>query len=54
MKSRREHQVPLPKQAIRALRRLEVLTYDGPESYVFASKPKPIYLEIRFDLAYID
>ena len=27
MKSRREHQVPLPKQAILALRRLEVFTY---------------------------
>ena len=44
MKSRREHQVPLPKQAIRALRRLEVLTYDGPESYVFASKTKAGYI----------
>ena len=36
--------MPLPKQAIRALRRLEVLTYDGPDSYVFASKAKAGYI----------
>ena len=38
MKSRREHEVPLPRQAIEALRRLEVLTYEGPDSFVFDKK----------------
>ena len=37
MKGRRSHQVPLPIQAIEALRQLEPITYRGPQSYVFAA-----------------
>ena len=44
MKSRREHQVPLPKQAESALRELEQVTYDGPDSYIFASTSKQGHL----------
>ena len=40
MKSRREHEVPLPTQAVTALRLLEPLTFDGPSSYIFASASK--------------
>lgn len=35
MKSGREHQVPLPTQAIQALREIEPLTYREPKSYIF-------------------
>ena len=44
MKSRRAHQVPLPRQAVDALKRLELLTYEGVDSFVFASKTKLGYL----------
>jgi len=44
MKSRREHEVPLPRQAVEALKRLESLTYEGVDSFVFASKAKLGYL----------
>jgi integrase len=37
MKSGREHRVPLPKQAITALKNIEHLTFRGPDSYIFAS-----------------
>jgi integrase len=35
MKSGREHQVPLPSQAVQALKEIESLTYREPKSYVF-------------------
>lgn len=35
MKSGREHQVPLPTQAIQALREIEPLTYREPKSFIF-------------------
>ena len=44
MKSRREHEVPLPRQAVEVLCELHQLTYRGPESYVFASKAKQGFL----------
>jgi integrase len=44
MKSRREHQVPLPKQAVSVLQELEPITYRGPDSFVFASWGKQGYL----------
>jgi integrase len=44
MKSRRDHQVPLPKQAAAILRELEPLTYRGHDSFVFASRGKEGYL----------
>ena len=44
MKSRREHQVPLPRQAESALRELEQVTYEGPYSFVFASTSKQGHL----------
>ena len=44
MKSKREHVVPLPLQAIEILSELHQLTYRGPESYVFASKAKQGFL----------
>ena len=40
MKSRKEHSVPLPKQAIEAFRELAPLTDGGPDSYIFASSSK--------------
>jgi integrase len=40
MKSRKEFKLPLPQQAINALRALEPLTFRGPDSYVLASKGK--------------
>ncbi len=44
MKSKREHVVPLPLQAIEILTELHQLTYTGPGSYVFASKAKQGFL----------
>jgi integrase len=44
MKSGREHQVPLPTQALAALRELEAITYIDPDSFVFASRGKNGYL----------
>jgi len=44
MKSRREHEIPLPKQAVAVLRELEALTYRDPTSFVFASHGKQGYL----------
>ena len=38
MKSGREHKVPLPKQAITALKNIEPLTFRGPDSYIFTSE----------------
>jgi integrase len=40
MKSGREHQVPLPTQAIQALKEIEPLTYREPKSYIFPSGGK--------------
>lgn len=37
MKSGREHKVPLPIQAVSALKNLEPITFRTPDSYVFAS-----------------
>jgi integrase len=37
MKSGREHRVPLPSQAIDALKNIEPLTFRGSDSYIFAS-----------------
>ena len=36
--------MPLPKQAESALRELEQVTYDGPDSFVFASNSKQGHL----------
>ncbi len=44
MKRREEHAVPLPKQALAALRELAPLTDRGPESFVFASSGSAGYL----------
>lgn len=44
MKSRREHRVPLPTQALDALRGLAMLTYTGPNSFVFAGSGKAGFL----------
>ena len=38
MKSGREHKVPLPKQAITALKNIEPLTFRGSDSYIFTSE----------------
>lgn len=40
MKSGREHKVPLPKQAITALKNIEPLTFRGPDNYIFAGATK--------------
>ena len=40
MKSRREHAVPLPAQAITALEELRPLTYRSADSFVFSAKTK--------------
>jgi integrase len=40
MKSRREHSVPLPTQAINDLKKLEPLTFREPSSYIFPSGGK--------------
>ena len=44
MKSRREHAVPLPRQAIAALKALGKLTDTGSASFVFASRGKAGFL----------
>ncbi len=44
MKSRREHVLPLPAQAVALLKELATTTERGPESYVFASRGKAGYL----------
>lgn len=44
MKSGREHRIPLPTQAISALRDLAKFTNVGPESFVFASHGKAGYI----------
>lgn len=44
MKSRREHAVPLPSQAVTALKMLHELTYRGPESFIFASNTMTGYM----------
>ena len=44
MKSRRDHQVPLPKQALVVLEELKPLTYRDSESFVFTSRSKQGYL----------
>jgi integrase len=40
MKSRRQHEVPLPDQAISALKNLQPITDKGPESFIFAAATK--------------
>ena len=40
MKSRKEHSLPLPAQALAILTELEAHTFKGPESYVFASRSR--------------
>lgn len=40
MKSRTRHEIPLPRQAIKALKELQPLTDRGSNSYIFASKTK--------------
>ena len=44
MKNRREHLVPLPEEAIRALNQLKPLTHKNAESFIFASNTKSGYL----------
>ena len=44
MKSRRDHQVPLPKQVLAVLEELKPLTYRDSDSFVFASRSKQGYL----------
>lgn len=44
MKSRREHIVPLPRQALRVLRELKALTFKNADSFVFASNSKQGFL----------
>ena len=44
MKSRREHTVPLPRQALIALGELESLTRENADSFVFASNSKQGFL----------
>ena len=44
IKGKEVHQVPLPTQAVMALRQLEQVTFDGPNSYVFSSKSKDGHL----------
>ena len=44
MKSRRQHIVPLPTQAVTALKALHQHTYRGPESFVFSSNTKAGYM----------
>ena len=44
MKSRRDHQVPLPKQLLDVLEELKPLTYRDSDSFVFASRSKQGYL----------
>ena len=44
MKSRREFVCPLPSQAVTVLSELESYTYNGPDSFVFASRSKQGFL----------
>jgi integrase len=44
MKNRRTHKVPLPEQAIEALKRLKSVTFKGFDSFVFASNAKMGYM----------
>ena len=44
MKSKRDHQVPLPTQAIQTLQALEPLTFRGAESFIFPGKTKTGYM----------
>ena len=44
MKSGRIHQVPLPIQAIAALRCLQPITYRSPDSFVFSANTKAGYI----------
>jgi integrase len=44
MKSKRQHAVPLTKQAVDVLRELELLTYRGAESFLFPGKTKTGYM----------
>jgi integrase len=44
MKSRREHALPLPRQAVEILKALAKLTNNGPQSFVFASHGKAGFL----------
>ena len=44
MKRREQHSVPLPTQAVAALKELQGLTGRGPDSFVFASTGKAGYL----------
>ena len=38
--TRREHSVPLPRQALQILEELAALTYDGPDSFIFPGPGK--------------
>jgi len=40
MKSRKKHELPIPKQAITALKNLQPLTDRGPNSFIFSSETK--------------
>lgn len=44
MKSRREHKVPLPKQAITALKKLQSLSSSKPEEFIFKGAGKSGYM----------
>jgi integrase len=44
MKSRREHALPLPRQAVEIFKALAKLTNKGPDSFVFASRGKAGFL----------
>ena len=44
MKSRRDHRIPLPEQALEALRRLQPLTLRNENSFIFSAKTKSGYL----------
>ena len=44
MKSKRDHRVPLPTQAIQTLQALEPLTFRGAESFIFPGKTKTGYM----------
>jgi integrase len=44
MKSRREHKVPLPTQAIAALKKLQSLSTSKPEEYIFKGAGKSGYM----------
>jgi integrase len=44
MKSKRDHRIPLPTQAIQTLQTLEPLTFRGEESFIFPGKTKTGYM----------